>query len=145
MYVYDESSWRIAYEAVYSKMGMVELYVKLNPTESGWNDQLYTGSQFDSSNVLPSTSTRLERYDNINQQEIANIEPIPTDNDDEDYNAESEENTDSADDKAEEDEEFFEADEEIDIGPNIDIRGSYNPYIGRGWVHPASSFHDSSQ
>jgi hypothetical protein len=35
MYVYDESSWRIAYEAVYSKMVMVELYVKLNPVETG--------------------------------------------------------------------------------------------------------------
>jgi hypothetical protein len=33
MYVYDEGSWRIAYEAVYSKMVMVELYVKLNPVE----------------------------------------------------------------------------------------------------------------
>jgi hypothetical protein len=68
MYVYDESSWRIAYEAAYSKMGMVELHVKLNPTEIEWNDQVYAGSRFDSSNALPSTSTRVGRYDNINQQ-----------------------------------------------------------------------------
>jgi hypothetical protein len=29
MSVYDEYSWRIAYETACSKMGMVELYVKL--------------------------------------------------------------------------------------------------------------------
>jgi hypothetical protein len=58
---------------------------------------------------------------------------------------ESEENTDSADDEAEEDEDFFVADEEIDIGPNINRRGSYNPFIDRRWVNLDSSFHDSSQ
>jgi hypothetical protein len=52
---------------------------------------------------------------------------------------ESDENTDSA------DEENFEADEEVDIDPNINRRWSYNPFIGRSWVHPANSFHNSSQ
>jgi len=162
MYVYDESSWRIAYEAAYSKMGMVELYVKLNPIETGWNDHMYVSSHFDGCNVISSTSQQacvvsnrvkknqpVSTDENLNQQEITNLEPIPTDNDelndDEDYNVESDENTDSADDEAGEDDEILEADEEIDIGPNVNRRGSYNPFIGRGWVHPASSFHDSSQ
>jgi hypothetical protein len=35
MYVYDESSWIIAYETSYSKMGIFELYVKLNPMKTG--------------------------------------------------------------------------------------------------------------
>jgi hypothetical protein len=52
---------------------------------------------------------------------------------------ESDENTDSA------DEENFEADDEVDIDPNINRRWSYNPFIGRSWVHPANSFHNSSQ
>jgi hypothetical protein len=32
-----------------------------------------------------------------------------------------------------------------DIGPNINRRRSYNLFSGRSWVHPVSSFHDSSQ
>jgi hypothetical protein len=34
MPVYDEISWRIAYDISYAKMGMVELYVKLHPLQS---------------------------------------------------------------------------------------------------------------
>jgi hypothetical protein len=105
---------------------------------------MYAGIQFGSNNALPPTSQQacvvnirseinqpVSAYSNFNQQEITNLEPILIDNDDlnddEDYNVESEENTDSADDEAEE---FFEVDEEIDIDPNINRRGSYNPFIG---------------
>jgi hypothetical protein len=34
MSVYDESSWRIAYDTACAKMEMVELYVKLHPLQS---------------------------------------------------------------------------------------------------------------
>jgi hypothetical protein len=51
MPVYDEIFWRIAYDISYAKMGMVELYVKLHPLQSDYNDCLFTGSQPVSSNT----------------------------------------------------------------------------------------------
>jgi hypothetical protein len=40
---------------------------------------------------------------------------------------------------------FFEADKKIDIGVNVNRKGSYNSFIGHDWVHLNSNFHDSSQ
>jgi hypothetical protein len=137
MPVYDESSWRIAYDTAYEKMGMIELYVKLHHLQSDWNDDLFVGSQPDSNSTSPQQSynvNTLSRPDvqafieNIsNQKEIINFDPIPTDN---------------------EDEEDIDDDDDGGGGgyirPVISEVNQYNPFIGRGLVHPAGSFHDSS-
>jgi hypothetical protein len=45
MSVYDESSWKIAYDTVCAKIRIVELYMKLHHLQSDWNDDLFVGSQ----------------------------------------------------------------------------------------------------
>jgi len=148
MSVYDENSWRIAYETAYSKMGMMELYVQLNPVEIEWRAEMFTGNQPGSSsgagfisqqscdaNTIAETSRPANR--------TSDFVPIPTDdeeeNDDEDYNIDTENES-----SGEDDEDADEIEEDEDIGPNVSQLSQYNPFRGRGWVHPAKSFHDCS-
>jgi hypothetical protein len=154
MPVYDKSYWRITYYTVCAKMRMIELYVKLHPLQSDKNDDLFACSQSDSS----SSSTPPQRSYNVNtlsrpdvqafignvsnQEEKINFDPIPTDNedeDDEDYNGSEDEDEDG-----EDDEDIDDDDDDEYIRPVISQVDQYNPFIGHGLVHPASSFHDSS-
>jgi hypothetical protein len=76
-----------------------------------------------------------------NQEERINFNPILTDNedeDDEDYNGSEDEDEDG------EDEEDIDDDDDEYIRPVISQVDQYNPFMGRGLVHPVSSFYDSS-
>jgi hypothetical protein len=137
--VYDESSWRIVYDTACAKMGMVELYVKLYPLQSDWNDDLSTGSQPDSSSTPPqqsyiiNTLSRPGVQGNIsNQEKRINFDLIPTDNedeDDEDYNGSEDEDEDEDEDW--EDEEDIDDDDDDDeyIRSVINQVDQYNPFI----------------
>jgi hypothetical protein len=137
--VYDESSWRIVYDTACAKMGMVELYVKLYPLQSDWNDDLFTGSQPDSSSTPPqqsyiiNTLSRPGVQGNIsNQEKRINFDLIPTDNedeDDEDYNGSEDEDEDEDEDW--EDEEDIDDDDDDDeyIRSVINQVDQYNPFI----------------
>jgi hypothetical protein len=76
-----------------------------------------------------------------NQEERINFNPILTDNedeDDEDYNGSEDEDEDG------EDKEDIDDDDDEYIRPTISQVDQYNPFMGRGLVHPVSSFYDSS-
>jgi hypothetical protein len=154
MLVYDESSWRIAYDTTCAKMRMIKLYVKLHHLQSDWNDDLFAGSQPGSSSIPPQQSYNMNTLSRLNvksfignisnQEEKINFDPIPTDNedeDDEDYNGSEDEDEDE---KDEEDIDDDDDDDDEYIRPVISHVDQYNPFIGRGLVYPASKFHDFS-
>jgi hypothetical protein len=42
--IYDESSWKITSQMTISKMGIVQLYVRMNLVQNNWRNEVIMGS-----------------------------------------------------------------------------------------------------
>ena len=151
--IYDESSWRIARDMCVRKMGLIQLYVKMNPIT---NNPVFSGNEPSSNNqhspvisqspptpIVPGSVNM--HIDNENDQHNSDYDGGSDDDesDDEDYVKERGESESSSSEDIDGKLPVGEDDEDEIVDVAVSRREQYNPFIGLGETHPTSSVHDT--